>query len=98
MIDNIPASDIPASHISWKRIEEAQIRIIREALRLRYKKDNAYNRKMARYRKWYQNKKDLLASIENLYSLFYSISKEERPMAEEEIDKTIEELIADEAE
>ncbi|GES90956.1 hypothetical protein GLOIN_2v1875369 [Rhizophagus clarus] len=133
MIDIIPASDIPASHISWKRIEEAQIRIIREALRLRYKKDSklvseyagyvknlrqlddqeeyikstaimlfpnedAYNRKMARYRKWYQNKKDLLASIENLYSLFYSISKEERPMAEEEIDKTIEELIADEAE
>ena len=48
--------------------------------------------------KWYQNKKDLLASIENLYSLFYSISKEERPMAEEEIDKTIKELIADEAE
>ena len=133
MIDNIPASDIPASHISWKRIEEAQIRIIREALRLRYKKDSklvseyagyvknlrqsddqeeyikstaimlfpnedAFNRKMTRYRKWYQNKKDLLASIENLYSLFYSISKEERPMAEEEIDKTIEELIADVAE
>ena len=133
MIDNIPAIDIPVSYISWKRIEKAQIRIIREALRLRYKKDSklvseyagyvknlrqsddqeeyikstaimlfpnedVYNRKMARYRKWYQNKKDLLASIENLYSLFYSISKEERPMAEEEIDKTIEELIADEAE
>ena len=133
MIDNIPANDNSASHISWKRIEKAQIRIIREALRLRYKKDSklvseytgyvknlrqsddqeeyikstaimlfpnedAYNRKMARYRKWYQNKKDLLASIENLYSLFYSISKEERPMAEEEIDKTIEELIADVAE
>jgi hypothetical protein len=133
MIDNIPASDIPASHISWKRIEEAQIRIIREAIRLRYKKDSklvseyvgyvknlrqsddqeeyikstaimlfpnedAYNRKMARYRKWYQSKKDLLASIENLYSLFYTISKEERPMAEEEISKTIEELIADDVE
>ena len=133
MTDNIPASDIPASHISWKRIEKAQIGIIREALRLRYKKDSklvseyagyiknlrqsddpeeyikstaimlfpnedAYNRKMARYRKWYQSKKDLLASIENLYSLFYTIAKEERPMAEEEIDKTIEELIADEAE
>src|SRR3954464_7316788 len=133
MTDKIPANEIPASHISWKKIEEAQLQVIREALRLRYKKDSKlvseyagyvknlrqsddpedyikstaimlfpnedlYNRKMARYRKWYQNKKDLLASIENLYSLFYTISKEERPMAEEEISRTIEELIADEAE
>src|SRR5688572_7637190 len=125
--------NIPANIISRKNIEEAQIKVIREALRLRYKKDSkliieyvgyvknlrqsddpeeykkstaimlfpnedAYNRKMARYRKWYLNKKDLLASIENLYSLFYTISKEERPMAEEEISKTIDELIADEAE
>ena len=30
----------PASNITWKIIEEAQIRIIREALRLRYKKDS----------------------------------------------------------
>ena len=124
------AENIPASSITKKSIEEAQIRIIREALRLRYKKDSklvieyvgyvknlrqsddpeeyikstaimlfpnedAYNRKMARYRKWYLNKKDLLTSIENLYSLFYTISKEERPMAEEEISKTINELIAD---
>src|SRR3989337_1060760 len=133
MTDKIPASEIPASYISWKRIEEAQVNVIREALRLRYKKDSklvseyvgyvkilrqsddpeeyikstaimiflneeAYNRKMIRYRKWYQSKKDLLASIKNLYSLFYTISKEERPMAEEEIDKTIEELIADKIE
>ncbi|CAI2185733.1 3518_t:CDS:1, partial [Funneliformis geosporum] len=42
----------------------------------------------------YQNKKELLTSIENMYSLFYTLSKEERPMAEEEIDKIIEELIA----
>jgi hypothetical protein len=133
MSDKIPANETPASYISWKRIEKAQLQVIREALRIRYKKDSklvseyvgyvknlrqendpeeyikstaimlfpneeAYNRKMFRYRKWYQSKKDLLASIENLYSLFYTISKEERPMAEEEIDKTIEELIADEAE
>src|SRR5436190_18429803 len=126
MTDKISASEIPASHISWKKIEEAQLKVIREALRLRYRKDSklvseyvgyvkilrqsddpeeyikstaiilfpneeAYNRKMGRYRKWYQSKKDLLASIETLYSLFYSISKEERPMDEEEIDRTIEE-------
>ena len=59
---------------------------------------DAYERRMGRYRKWYQNKKDLLTSIENLYSLFYTISKEERPMAEEEISKTIERLIADKLE
>ena len=133
MTDKIPASEIPASHISWKKIEEAQLEVIREALRLRYKKNSklvseyvgyvknlrqsdeleeyikstaimlfpneeAYNRKMSRYRKWYQSKKDLLVSIKNLYSLFYTISKEERPIAEEEINKTIEELIADELE
>jgi hypothetical protein len=100
--------NIPASIITKKSIEEAQIRVIREALRLRYKKDSklvseyaghvknlrqsddpeeyikstaimlfpnedAYNRKMARYRKWYQNKKDLLASIEicTVYSIQY---------------------------
>ena len=130
MTDKIPANEIPASYISWKIIEEAQLQVIREALRIRYKKDSklvseyvgyvknlrqsdepeeyikstaimlfpneeAYNRKMGRYRKWYQSKKVLLASIENLYSLFYTISKEERPMAEEEISRTIEELIAD---
>jgi len=133
MTDKIPASEIPASHISWKKIEEAQFKIIREALRLRYKKDSklvteyasyvknlrqvddpdeyikstalmlfpnedAYERRTSRYRKWYQGKKELLASIENLYSLYYTISKEERPITEEEINKTIEELIANEIE
>ena len=123
----------PASNITWKSIEEAQLKIIREALRIRYKKDSkliteyanyvkilrheenpdeyvkstaimlfpnedAYERRMSRYRKWYQGKKELFASIENLYSLYYTLSKEERPMTEEEISKTIEELIADEAE
>jgi hypothetical protein len=133
MTDSTSEKSIPVSHISWKNIEEAQLQIIREALRLRYKKDSklvseyvcyvknlrqsvnpeeyikstaimlfpnedAYNKKMGKYRKWFQNKKDLLASIENLYSLFYTISKEERPKTEEEISKTMEELFADETE
>jgi hypothetical protein len=123
------AENTPASNITWKSIEDAQLKIIREALRIRYKKDSklvteyanyvkilrqeenpdeyvkstaimlfpnedAYERRMSRYRKWYQGKKELLASIENLYSLYYTLSKEERPMTEEEISKTIEELIA----
>ncbi len=100
------------SHILWKKIEKAQLKIIRKALCLHYKKNNklvneyvgyvknlqqpddlkkyikstaimlfpneeAYNKKIGKYRKWYQNKKDLLANIKNLYSLFYIISKEE---------------------
>ncbi|CAI2189487.1 4748_t:CDS:1 [Funneliformis geosporum] len=124
MIENTPASNI-----TWKSIEEAQLKIIREALRIRYKKDSkliteyanyvkilrqeenpdeyvkstaimlfpnddAYERRMSRYRKWYQGKKELLASIENLYSLYYTLFKEERPITEEEISKTIKELIA----
>ncbi|CAI2175040.1 10667_t:CDS:1, partial [Funneliformis geosporum] len=56
--------------------------------------DDTYERRMSRYQKWYQGKKELLASIENLYSLYYILSKEERPMTEKEISTTIEELIA----
>ncbi|CAI2201797.1 14297_t:CDS:1, partial [Funneliformis geosporum] len=56
--------------------------------------EDVYERRMSRYRKWYQGKKELLTSIENLYSLYYTLSKEERPMIEEEISKTIKEIIA----
>ncbi|CAI2185437.1 3075_t:CDS:1, partial [Funneliformis geosporum] len=56
--------------------------------------EDAFERRMSRYRKWHQGKKELLASIENLYNLYYTLSKEERPRTEEEISKTIEELIA----
>ncbi|CAI2200358.1 12092_t:CDS:1, partial [Funneliformis geosporum] len=119
----------PASNITWKSIEEAQLKIIRKALSIHYKKDSklvteyvnyvkilrqeenpdeyikstaiilfpnedAFERRMSRYRKWHQGKKELLASIENLYNLYYTLSKEERPRTEEEISKTIEELIA----
>lgn len=31
---------------------------------------------MVRYRKWYANKKNLLESVENLYKLYYELSKE----------------------
>jgi hypothetical protein len=125
--------NIPANNVTWKSIEEAQLKIIREALCIRYKKDNrlvteyasyvkrlrqeenpdeyvkstaimlfpnedAYERRINRYRKLYQGKKELLASIENLYGLYYALSKEECPITEEEISKTIEKLIAEEGE
>ncbi|CAG8478362.1 12106_t:CDS:10, partial [Racocetra fulgida] len=83
---------LEVSDITWKRIEEAQLKIIREALRICYKKDSKL---VTEYASYYQGKKELLASLENLYSLYYTLSKEERFMIEEEISKTIEELIAD---
>ena len=129
MADSI--SNITANDITWKTIEAAQLKIIKEAFWLRYKKDSkfiteyagyikslrkeenpneyikstaillfpnedAYNKRIARYQKWFQGKKELLASIENLYNLYYILSKEDRIMTEEEINKAIEEVITDE--
>jgi hypothetical protein len=123
MTDSI--SNITAKDMIWKTIESAQLKIIREAFRLHYKKNNkfiteyakyvknlrqaekstaillfpneeAYNRRMTRYRNWYQGKKELLASIEYLYSFYYILSKEDRVMTEEEINKAIEEVISNE--
>ena len=117
--------------ITWKMIESAQIKIIKEAFRLRYRKDSkliseyagyvknlrnaenkdeyikytaitlfpneeAYNKRMTRYRKWFQGKKELLAGIENLYNLYYELSKRERPMTEAEIDEATEDILKDE--
>jgi hypothetical protein len=116
--------------ITWKDIEEAQIKVIDEALRARYKKsskfikeyvgyvkklrkekkpneyirtiammlfpnENAYKRRMERYREWYEDKEELLTSVEGLYALFYELSKEERIVTEEEISNTREGLLND---
>ena len=117
--------------ITWKMIESAQIKIIKEAFRLRYRKDSkliseyasyvknlrnsenkdeyikytaitlfpndeAYNKRMLRYRKWYQGKKELLTSIEDLYNLYYKLSKKDRPMTETEIEEAVEDVLIDE--
>ncbi|CAI2201934.1 9474_t:CDS:2, partial [Funneliformis geosporum] len=81
------------SNITWKSIEKTQLKIIREALRIRYKKDSKLVTEYANYVKILRQEKNP-DNIENLYSLYYILSKEERPMTEEEISKTIEELIA----
>lgn len=131
MTDSV--NNITAKDITWKTIETAQLKIIKEAFRFRYKKDSkfireyagyvknlrqeenpneyikstaillfpnedAYNKRMTRYRKWHQGKKELLASIEYLYGLYYILSKEDRVMSEEEINKAIEEVISNEDE
>jgi hypothetical protein len=54
--------------------------------------EDAYNKRMERYRKWCKHKKELLASIEHLYSLYYELSKE-LPMSEKEINEAIEDAI-----
>ncbi|CAG8483271.1 11150_t:CDS:1 [Cetraspora pellucida] len=117
--------------ITWKMIESAQIKIIKEAFRLRYRKDNkliseyasyvknlrnaenkdeyikytaitlfpneeAYNKRMTRYRKWYQGKKELLTSVEDLYNLYYKLSKKDRSMTETEIEEAVEDVLIDE--
>ncbi|CAG8608573.1 20716_t:CDS:1 [Gigaspora rosea] len=111
-------------------IESAQIKIIKEAFRLRYRKnskliseyagyvknlcnadnqdeyikytaitlfpnDEAYNRRMARYRNWFQSKKELLTSIEDLYNLYYELSKKDQLMTETEIEEAIEDILID---
>jgi hypothetical protein len=117
--------------ITWKDIEKAQIKIIDDALRARYKKDSkfikeyvgyvkklrkeekpneyirtismmlfpnedAYNKRMDRYRRWYEGKKELLASVEDLYSLYYKLSKEERIMTEDDVNNVRDNLLNNE--
>ncbi|CAI2183052.1 11967_t:CDS:1 [Funneliformis geosporum] len=83
-----------ANYIKNLRHEKNPNEYIKSTAIMLFLNENAYKRRMSRYRKWYQSKKELFASIENLYSLTYTLSKEEHPMTKEEISKTIEELIA----
>jgi len=124
-------SELLTQDITWRMVELAQIKIIKEAFRLRYRKDSkliseyasyvknlrnaenqdeyikytaitlfpneeAYNKRMSRYRKWYQGKKELLTSIEDLYNLYYELSKKDRPMTETEIEEAVEDVLIDE--
>ncbi|PKK80551.1 hypothetical protein RhiirC2_767902 [Rhizophagus irregularis] len=50
---------------------------------------------IARYREWYENKKELLENVENLYKLYYELSNEERIITEEEINNIREDLLRD---
>ncbi|CAI2183851.1 18497_t:CDS:2, partial [Funneliformis geosporum] len=89
----------PASNITWKSIEEAQLKIIREALRIRYKKDSKLVTEYANYVKILRQEENpdeylkstaiMLFPNENAYE-----QRMKRPMTEDEISKTIEELIA----
>ncbi|RHZ89308.1 hypothetical protein Glove_16g166 [Diversispora epigaea] len=122
---------VPKTVLSIPERCTTQIKIIKEAFRLRYKKDSkhiseyagyvknlcnaenqdeyikytaitlfpndeAYNKRMPRYRKWYQSKKELLTSVEDLYNLYYKLSKKDRPMTETEIEEAVEDVLIDE--
>ncbi|CAG8828730.1 1398_t:CDS:1, partial [Racocetra persica] len=58
--------------------------------------NDAYNKRMSRYRKWYQDKKELLTSIEDLYNLYYELSKKDQLITETEIEEAIEDILIDE--
>ncbi|CAG8820662.1 34633_t:CDS:1, partial [Racocetra persica] len=58
--------------------------------------NDAYNKRISRYRKWYQGKKELLTSIEDLYNLYYELSKKDQLMTETEIEEAIEDILIDE--
>ncbi|CAG8668453.1 13988_t:CDS:2 [Acaulospora morrowiae] len=43
----------------------------------------------------YQGKKELLTSVEDLYNLYYELSKKERPMTETEIEEAVKDVLLD---
>ncbi|CAB4480088.1 hypothetical protein RhiirA5_407579 [Rhizophagus irregularis] len=83
---------VSTSTITWKDIEKAQNKIMVHYV-ARYKaisimlfpNEDSYKKRIARYsREWYENKSELLKSVENSYKLYYELSKEERTNIEEE--------------
>ncbi len=50
---------------------------------------------MSRYRKWYQGKKKLLTSIEDLYNFYYELFKKDRPIIEIEIKEVVKDILID---
>ncbi|CAB4398213.1 unnamed protein product [Rhizophagus irregularis] len=46
--------------------------------------EDSYRKRIIRYREWYVNKIELLENVENLYNLYYELSKEEQ-ITEEDI-------------
>lgn len=82
-----------AGYVRNLRQEENPDEYIRSTATMIFPNEDAYNKRMERYRKWYKHKKELLASIEYLYSLYYELSKEVLPMSEKEINEAIEDVI-----
>ncbi|CAG8812345.1 5583_t:CDS:2, partial [Racocetra persica] len=72
-----------------------QIKIIKEAFRLRYRKDSKLVSEYAGYIKNLRNA-DNQDDIEDLYNLYYELSKKDRPMTKTEIKEAVENVLIDE--
>ena len=67
---------------------------IRNVAKILFPNEGRYNERMKRYKDWYKEKHEkLYASVENLYNLYYELSKEERIMDEEQISTIIADLL-----
>ncbi|RHZ67235.1 hypothetical protein Glove_302g43 [Diversispora epigaea] len=99
MTDNRSNSQIIkdyATYIKNLRNAENKDKYIKYTAITLFPNEEAYNRRMTKYRKWYQNKREFLVSVENLYNLYFTLSKEMRPMTETEIEEAIKEVLIDE--
>jgi hypothetical protein len=74
-----------------KNADDKEIHIRRIACMI-FPDEEAYTQKMARYRRWYANKKRLLKAIEELYELYYNLAKEEM-LTEEQIENEAEDFL-----
>ena len=82
-----------ADYVNRLRQEENPDEYVRNVAVMLFPDEEAYNNRMTRYRKWHANKKNILKSVENLYKLYYELSKEERPMLDNDISNAIEDAI-----
>ncbi|RGB24978.1 hypothetical protein C1646_675942 [Rhizophagus diaphanus] len=81
------------NYVKKLRKEEKPNEYIRTVAMMLFPNEESYKKRMTRYRDWYENKKELLESVENLYKLYFELSKEERIITEEEISNTRDDLL-----
>lgn len=76
-----------AGYVKRLRKEDKPNECIRHVAMMLFPNEESYKERMARYRKWYAKKKNLLKSVENLYTLYYELSKEYRNGIEEDFSR-----------
>ncbi|CAB4382100.1 unnamed protein product [Rhizophagus irregularis] len=80
-------------YVKKLRKEEKPNEYVRTVAMMLFPNEESYKKRIKRYREWYENKKEILESVENLYNLYYELSKEERIITEEDISNTREDLL-----
>jgi hypothetical protein len=53
--------------------------------------EEAYNKRMGRYQKWYKNKPRILKTVETLYELYHNLTKE-NILTEDQIQEELEDI------